>query len=186
MLRLRRAITARRAPPFSLLQSSGCGQKILLRDLRVSLPRVGLPRGFLMFHQHLVPWIVAGLRKKSFAHSHDRPAARPLLLDSTRYGLRHGPVSMYFTIYSSTGLPLCRASHERTIRPPAENALHVYVDPGRGPPAWSGFPVVYKTASRMVGPPGMLMSVFYRASCSVGLPMYEREGLRQRTASMST
>ena len=66
---------------------------------------------------------------------------------------------MYFTIYSSTGLPLCRASHERTIRPPAENAFHVYVDPGRGPPAWSGFPVVYKMASRMVGPPGMLTSV---------------------------
>ena len=112
-----------------------------------------------MFHQHLVPWIVARVRKKCFAHSHDRPAARPLLLDSTQYDLRHAAISMYFTIYSSTGLPLCRASHERTIRPPAENAFHVYVDPGRGPPAWSGFPVVYKMASRMVGPPVMLTSV---------------------------
>ena len=35
------------------------------------------------------------------------------------YGLRHGPASMYLTVYLSPGLPLCRASHIHTIRPPA-------------------------------------------------------------------
>ena len=114
-----------------------------IRDLRVSLPRVGLPRGFLMFHQHLVPWIVARVRKKCFAHSHDRPAARPLLLDSTQYDLRHAAISMYFTIYSSTGLPLCRASHERTIKASGGERLPCLRR------SWSW-------ASRMVGLPGCI------------------------------
>ena len=83
-----------------------------------------------------------------------------------------GPPSVLTCILLS-GLPLCRASHIRTIRLPAENAFHVYVDPGRGPPALSGFPVVYNTASRMVGPPGILTFILLS-----GLPLCRASHVR--------
>ena len=38
---------------------------------------------------------------------------------SIQYDLRHGPASMYLTVYLSSGLPHCRASLIHTIGPPA-------------------------------------------------------------------
>ena len=45
-------------------------------------------------------------------------------------------------VFISSGLPLCRASLIKTIRPPAYTGFHVYVDPCSGFLALSGFPVV--------------------------------------------
>ena len=81
-----------------------------------------------------------------------------------QYGLRHGPASMYLTVYLSSGLPLCRASLIHTIRHPAYTGFHVHVDPGSGPPALSGFPMVYKMASGMDRLACILQCIYHRAS----------------------
>ena len=66
----------------------------------------------------------------------------------------------------SSGLPPCRASHVHLIRPPADAALHVYVDLVSGPPASTGFPSLYCTASCIARPPCVLPRI-----SAPGLPL---------------
>ena len=61
------------------------------------------------------------------------------------HGLRKRPASVGVTVYSSPGLPLCRAFLARAMRPLASTSIYVCVDPRGGPPAMSGFPDVYST-----------------------------------------
>ena len=75
---------------------------------------------------------------------------------------------MYLTMDISSGLPLCRASLQRTLRYPAESGFRAIADLAHRHPVLSGFPGVHHMTSGMIRLPCVSSGSLHRVPARSG------------------